>query len=620
MGNTMCGLLGVISRPGRFTSSSFRQALNTLSHRGPDSEGISQTRINDSWEAWQGHRRLSILDLSSLGAQPMTRRFYGSQATLIYNGEIYNYADLKKDMTNDVHFLSKSDTEVLLAGMLRDGPKFLGKANGMFSLALLDEGRQQLTLARDRLGKKPLYVYRTEDVLAFSSELKAFRSLGLPLSINERAMSYYRWLGYIPFGMTIYSECEKFPASSYQLIDFSSHTHKQNDITQYWDPLSGYANEYKYSYSTAIEQFLELLDDAVRIRLEADVPIGAFLSGGVDSSLVVSSLSKIAPSRAKAFTVKFSEPEYDESDTAITTARYLKTDLELLNLTSVDFERQVAKLAYHYDEPFSDSSQIPTMAISEAARRHATVVLTGDGGDEIFLGYPRLRYPEKLSSINRLIASVPFGTHMARTLINTTTGQRLARTALSTLGMSSSNLDSKLHRLKGALDARDPLEIYDYVVCTQYRKLLESSDQRLISPESLFSQAQSVYPNYGWEALKNRSTQENLAALDLVTYMRDDVLVKVDRATMAYSLEARCPLLDYRIVEFGLSLPFEYKFSQGTHKRILRDALSQRMPTGIAKLVKKGFTAPLQSRLKSASNPAIAWNQMIELQWRDTYS
>ena len=612
----MCGIFGIVSRPGRFSESQVLDALCSLSHRGPDDSGIQRVNIGE-WEIWLGHNRLSIIDLSAQAHQPMYgQSAEGKHGWIVFNGETYNFNDLKKDLAKSWHFISNSDTEVLLAGLLTKGPELLKSVNGMLALGLLDCSEGILLLARDRLGKKPLYYYQGIDLLIFSSELKPFRRLGVTLTIDEEALTFYRWLGYIPSEMTIYKECMKLPAANFMRLDLKHSNLNLATLEQYWDPLIGYTRRFEGNYEEAIEEFLYLLDDATEIRLISDVPLGVFLSGGIDSSLVTSSVQKIRPGQVTAFTVKYEDSRFDESPIAIETARQLGIRNQLLNLESKDFQKQIVKIPFHYDEPLSDSSQIPTLAIAEAAREKVTVVLTGDGGDEVFLGYPRYSFFSKLNRVRKAFHSVPKAKDLVITLLNTEIGKRIFTTLLRLLGGNIRKVNSSINRINTILNASSHYQVYDAIMSVHQKPALAANDQADIKEWQLFNLVRDWYPNYSWEALEYRTIKEHFAAIDMVTFMRDDVLVKVDRATMAYSLEARSPLLDYRIIEFGTSLPLNYKSHHGVNKRILRDALSKRLKGNIKSLRKSGFDVPLPDNLPEGADPQTRWNIFVEEQWR----
>jgi asparagine synthase (glutamine-hydrolysing) len=488
----------------------------------------------------------------------------------------------------------------------------------MLALGFLDISKHELLLARDRLGKKPLYVYISDELLVFSSELKPFIHLNIPLSINQNAIAYYKWLGYIPNGLTIYNECIKLSAGNFLSFDLRRSRLDQYHKKQYWDPLTGYANHFNGSYDEAIEEFLYLLDDATKIRLISDVPVGVFLSGGIDSSLIASAVQKTNPGYATAFTVKFMQSDFDESPIAVETAKQLNIDIELLNLDSEDLSRQTEIIPYHYDEPFSDSSQIPTLAISEAARKKVTVVLTGDGGDEVFLGYPRYSFLTKLDRLRKIINRIPMANNLVMSLLRSGIGKSSFISLLKLYGGNIRKVDSSINRIRTALEADSLYQVYDAIMSIHQISSLSSTDRTHIR-KSLYDIVKDWYPEYSWQALEKRTLKEHFSAIDIITFMRDDVLVKVDRATMAYSLEARSPLLDYRIVEFGTSLPEHYKASKGMNKMILRDALAKRLRGKLTKLQKSGFDVPLTGSLPAGPDPQSQWNNFIFMQWKKSY-
>ncbi len=617
----MCGIFGIISRPNLFSENDIKNSLHQIVHRGPDDWGIEKYQIFENWEIWFAQRRLSILDLSKAGHQPMKHKDNKDNLeSIVFNGEIYNFQELKKDLIQNWEFTSNTDTEIILAGLHLYGNDYIKKLNGMLAFAYLNQKERKILLARDRIGKKPIYIYQSQECIIFSSELKAIYSLGLNLTLNNESLSYFRWLGYIPGHLSIYNECKKINAASYIEINITKDKLNISNEVLYWDPLKSYSIKYPYSYNDAIDQFLELLDDSTKKRIVSDVPVGCFLSGGIDSSLVASSLKKLNTKNIDAFTVKFDDNDFDESNIAIETANQLNIPIKILHLKAEDYKNQINKIPFHYDEPFSDSSQIPTLAISEAAKKYVSVVLTGDGGDEVFLGYPRFSYANKIQKINKIGSKIPFYNQFILKNINTKLGRKIFKIILNNLLIKSTNIDSKISKIIDLLNAKDTKEIYDSIICTNPKSSLNNEDFLFLnSKPNYFDTVKSWYPNYSWNSLNDRSLEENFAALDMVSYMKDDVLVKVDRATMAYSLEARSPLLDYRIVEFGTSLPLNYKIKDGVHKRILRDALGRRLKGNVLKLKKMGFGVPLPKDLPAGTSLSSRWNIYIEDEWKKLF-
>ncbi|MBX3271847.1 MAG: asparagine synthase (glutamine-hydrolyzing) [Sandaracinaceae bacterium] len=579
----MCGVLGVLAPRGRFARPDLAAALDTLAHRGPDGAGLTRHDAPHARELWLGHRRLAIVDLSEAAAQPMQR----GEATLVFNGEIYDHVELRASL--DLPLSTSSDTEVLLEGLRAHGPPFLERCNGMWALAYHDASRRELVLARDRLGKKPLYLYEADDVIAFASEPKAFVALGLPLTIDEDARALYRWLGYLPARRTIYRECAKLPAATHLTISLGDPSKRTERL--YWDPLGGFAHRFEGTFDDALDAVSALVDDATRLRVRADVPVGVFLSGGIDSTLVASSVARLGDRATRAFTVQPTDPRFDESPVARATAAQLGVPITVLPLGPEDYARQTDRAATIFDEPFADPSFIPTLAISEAARAHVTVVLTGDGGDELFMGYPWLSHPGRFFELRRHVAWVPGWRPAARYLLGRSWMEPLVRGAARVAKLRSDTARIKIAVLEDVVDARSAEDIYDAFHTMVPRQLLDASVQARLHG-SLLTYARAWYPGYAWDAAASRGTHAILSGLDLVTYLRDDVLVKVDRATMAYGLEARSPLLDHRLVALAQSLDTELKVHRGVHKHPLRQLAARRV-RGVHELAKRGFGIPL---------------------------
>lgn len=611
----MCGIMGVVARPGAFDYADIECAVASLRHRGPDDTGVVQALSTEHWECWIGHTRLSIIDLSDAGHQPMYGASSdGRKGLLVYNGETYNHRRLREGL-DGWSFRSSSDTEVVLAGLLTHGPRFLERTLGMLACGFVDVEARTLTLARDRLGKKPLYVYRTRDVLAFASELKALVTLGLPLTIDAEALAHFRWLGHVPGEMTIYRECKKLAAGSWTSFTLAAPEIATAESGVYWDPFGGFSQRFTGGFDDAVDAVLALIDDAVALRLDADVPVGVFLSGGIDSSLVAASIARQHADAITAFIIKADDPLYDESEVALDTAKRLGLQSHVEFLRQGDYGRQIALVPRHYDEPCSPLSQIPTLAIAEAAARHVKVVLTGDGGDEVFLGYPWLEYPERLFRYRRPLDPFPRTRRFASRFLPTRLGRAGLWTAATALHLNTNNLDTKILIAQDLLEAEQAADLYEDFQAVRSRRALTAADQRLIGRGALLGRAQRWYPAYGWDLLEQQSLPEQLGALEMITWMRDEILVKVDRATMAYSLEARSPLLDHRIIEFGQSLPLSFKIGGGEHKRILRAAASRRVGDAVARRRKTGFGVPAPHGLPPGMDTSSGWNQAVETAW-----
>lgn len=587
----MCGILGVVCSTNRLKRNDIERGLESLHHRGPDDSGLVLQQA-EGVDIWLGHRRLAILDLSPEGAQPMAS---DAGERVIFNGEIYNYLELAKQFA--LRPKTESDTEVLLSGWSSYGEPFIRSMNGMFAAMKWDPRTGEVALIRDRMGKKPLYIYQSDSVWAVASEPKAFEAMGLPLTHDPDAMRLYDYMGYVPGQMSIYKEVSRLKAGHIGRFDIRKRAFSSAPFA---DPIAGHQNQFSGSFDDAVDEFLSIFDDAVSLRLRADVPVGLFLSGGIDSSLVACSLARLQ-SQASVFSVRVLSQEYDESEVAKETTERLGLPLTVLTLSQQDFDRQLAVFWRLLDEPIADVSMIAMLAMSERAREHVKVVLTGDGGDESFVGYPWAAYPEQYGEILGGLNSSPWLASLAQT------GPSLQgiRWISQILGRNPDTAAQKAFFF-GRLLAGDLEDSYD-----AFRAALQLDDQ------SLWGLAHELYPEYEWASLENRTCAEKLSALDLVTYMRDNVLVKVDRATMAYGLEARSPFLDHRIVEFAQSLPADFKYSKGQHKRVLRAALERRLPGAISDGKKRGFGVPLPPSIAyTGSNDFRRWQNYVSKEWR----
>ncbi len=605
----MCGIVGVVARPGRFDAEAVGRAVASLRHRGPDGDGVHRAHAGPHWECWLGHARLAIVDLSPAGAQPMVREGAGS---IVFNGEIYNAAELRARSPRWA-FRSHSDTEALLARALADPRAALTEANAMLAMVLVDAARGRLTVARDRLGKKPLFVYRGPDVLAFASELKAFHALGLDLTLDEDALARYRYLTYIPAPRSIWRQCTKFPAASFATIDLNAETLPELRPATYWDPLGGHARPFRGGYGDALDALDALLADATRRRLEADVPVGLFLSGGIDSSLVAAHVAASNRRDVRAFVVSTGNARSDEAPRAEATARALGLPIETLRVEPAVRARTLDTLSWYFDEPHGALSALAIVEMSAELRKHATVVLTGDGGDEAFLGYPWMGYPALLARPRRILAGLPGSRALIEAALHPRVLPILTR-AVAKVGLNPLSTRRKVQLLRLAVDARSDADVYELFQVTRFREELNSADAARLPRTGLFDETRRVYGSYSWDAVLERGPVELAGAIDLVRYLRDDVLQKVDRATMASSVEARSPLLDYRVIEFAQSLPTSFKTRGRIHKRILRDLAARHVDPGLANLPKRGFA--IASPVDGEPDPILAWSRRVETDWR----
>ncbi len=505
-------------------------------------------------------RRLSILDLSPLGRNPMPRG--EGRLWITYNGEVYNFLELRRELESlGETFRSRTDTEVILAAYDRWGTDCLERFVGMFAFGLWDGTKRRLFLARDRLGKKPLYYARYAGRFVFASELKGLLAdPEFPRELDREALGLYLRYGYVPSPFTIFRAARKLPPAHLATYEPGPAALR---IERYWDPFSVASEPFREVGAEEAEERLEgLLKDAVRLRMIADVPLGAFLSGGIDSSLVVALMQEQSQRPVKTFTIRFENPEFNEADHAAAIARHLRTEHYEETCSAASMREVIDVLADTLDEPFADSSSIPTYIVSRMTRRHVTVALSGDGGDELFFGYPRYTW---LAWARRLLEAP----------------RPLRRGAARAVGIVP------LRR------ARRAAEILRQDGPEQYDRFISFFPEE--EAAGLCGGAVSRYPVYE-QALKSLSSwpwRERPPLLDLVTYLPEDILTKVDRASMAVSLEARAPLLDHRVVEFVLRLPLRYKYRDGTTKWLLRRLLYRRVPRRLLDRPKMGFGVPL---------------------------
>jgi asparagine synthase (glutamine-hydrolysing) len=610
----MCGFVIAITRPGVFEREAVEHSVSELVHRGPDASAISVERLGE-WEVWLGHQRLAIQDLDPRANQPMT--IEGS--SIVYNGEVYNARDLRRKLDRRDWF-SSSDTEVLLATLRERGPASLSDVNGMFAFAYLDREARTVTVARDRLGQKPLYVYRTPERLIAASELKSILSLleksGTTLERDERAMAHYRWLGYLPFSYTPYKEIERFRAATWASFRLAQAAIEPQRQACFWDPFAHLNANAFGTLSEASEACAALLDDATAIRTVSDRPIGVFLSGGIDSNLVATSLAK---AHKNALAISVASPGFDESAEAERNAKLLGLPFLRIELSQASYQAQLERIQDTFDEPFADQSAIPLMALCQEAVSHVTVALTGDGGDEPFVGYPWHSFPERIwgGLPGRAVRSIPGQAAVrlgAARFIRSSAGKGAIRLLERAAGRNPDTARAKAFIVEELLQAASPAQLYDVLHSAQPPSSLAARDTNILE-RPLLEAAKSVYSEYSWEALDERPLCEQLAALDLVTYLRDGVLVKADRSSMAYSMELRSPFLDHRLVEFGLSLPLRYKVRGGTHKLILRDILRSRLVPAVADRPKSGFGVALPQELPEAPTERGRWVKHCEDVW-----
>jgi asparagine synthase (glutamine-hydrolysing) len=563
-----------------------------LHHRGPDGSGIWSE--GDSGITL-GHRRLAIIDLSPLAAQPMVSRC--ERFVLTFNGEVYNYRDLRAALEREgATFCGESDTEVLLAAVAQWGiVRALRAANGMLAMAVWDRRNRVLTLARDRLGKKPLYYGMAGGDFIFASELKALRTYpGFGARVDRSSVALYMRHGYIPAPHTIYEGVAKVPPASYVEVRADG----IGEPTAYWslaaEPGSGAIGDLEPGLATnELDRRLRL---ATRQRMVADVPLGAFLSGGIDSTTVVALMQAQSDRPIRTFSIGFAEREYNEAEDARLIASHLGTDHTELYVSSEQAQSVIPELPMIYDEPFGDSSQIPTCLLSKMTRDYVTVALSGDGGDESFAGYNRYFSGERIRSHRERIPR-PLRVAAAAGLrsLPDKTWKRWVERANPILPhrLRSLRLDGKLTYAADLLDASRPESLYQVLVTHWGNTVM--ADPSVVPHATHFDRRSP--------SADKMDFVHRMMHLDTQTYLPDDILVKVDRATMQYSLEARAPLLDYEVVEYAWSLPLDLKVRDGKGKWLLRQVMNRYVPSALTERPKRGFAVPLDHWLRGPLRP-----------------
>lgn len=562
----MCGIAGFFSKSGFIKPEEITVMTNCLAHRGPDADG----NFTENGIAL-GHRRLSILDLSTAANQPMLSA--NERFVIAFNGEVYNY----KEIATELGLITKttSDTEVLLEAFAKVGEQFIHKCNGMFAIVLYDRQTQDLYIYRDRMGIKPVYYYWDGDNFAFASELKALRALPnikAKLSLDKVALNNYLHLEYIPAPRSIYNEIKKQPAGTYIKLSKGVLT-----VNTYWKLEDKITDNLEYNELEAKNKLRELLESSVRYRMISDVPFGTFLSGGTDSSVVTAVAQSISPTPVNTFTIGFNNEKFNERPYAEAVAKHLGTNHHEMVVDYADALALVDRVVDAYDEPMSDSSAINTMLVSKMARQHVTMTLAGDGGDELFLGYGMYTWAQRLSDPVIKSLRKPIGI---------------------ALGLGN-------NRFKRAA------QLFNYENQTEVKSHIYSQEQYVFSQTEL---PQILHSNYFTGIELNQATGnvarkltpvEEQAIFDMKYYLKDDLLVKVDRASMQYALETRVPLLDYRIVEFSLNLYQGLKIKGGTTKYLLKQVLYDYVPKQLFDRPKWGFAVPMAQWFKQELEPMV---------------
>jgi asparagine synthase (glutamine-hydrolysing) len=591
----MCGIAGFFDSqcgPAEKYHAVASAMASCLAHRGPDDSG---TWLDPDAGLALAHRRLSILDLSTAGRQPMIS--HCGRYVIVFNGEIYNHLDLRADLEaagSAPIWRGHSDTETLLAHIGAHGiERTLDACVGMFAFAIWDRVHRQLVLARDRMGEKPLFYGWADGVFLFGSELKALRAHpAFRGTLNREALCLLLRYNYVPAPHSIFEGIFKLPAGCLLTVGADERTARAATPEQYWSfsrvALQGEQNPFSGDEVAAADQLERELGRAIQSQSIADVPLGALLSGGVDSSTVVALMQAHSTRAVKTFTIGFNERDHDEAVYAAAVARHLRTDHTELFLTSQDALDLIPELPRVYDEPFADSSQLPTQLVMRLARQHVTVALSGDGADELFGGYNRYRL---LPATWRRVGWVPSSVRrvMGSSLLHLSSQQwdRVLRPLALLLGIAQPG--DKVHKLAARMKHIGDIEDLFLSAVSAWEdpgQAVHATNE----PHSFLADKSS------WPALRNPVAR--MMALDAVTYLPDDILTKVDRASMAASLEARAPYLDHRVVAFACQLPMDLKLRGRRGKWLLRQVLHRYVPTTLVERPKMGFSVPLDTWLR----------------------
>lgn len=561
----MCGIVGFIA--GKFSEQDLRSQTDCLLHRGPDAGGYY---YDASHKVGFGHRRLSIIDLSATANQPMLSA--DGRYVMVYNGEVYNFQTLQQKLPGHA-WRSHSDSEVILELFAKYGTESFAWLNGMFAIAILDKQTGEVTLVRDPVGIKPIYYYYDGESFAFGSELKAIKRLNPHLQLNRQAIPYFLHLAYIPTPLTIYEQVHKFPSGHYLQVKWEGASATLSSFRAFWKSSHHISTEVISNEAEAKKQLKDILFKAVERQLISDVPSGSFLSGGIDSSTVTAVASKVSATKIKTFSIAVVDGKVNEAPYAAAIAKYLDTEHYELPIRQQDILDMVPDLLSVYDEPFGDTSAFPTMLVSKLARKYVTVALSGDGGDEQFMGYGMYTWAERLN--NPLLKFLRKPLHTASTM-----APDYYRKAGRMLNYPSGKMKSHIFSQEffHAAEVADLLNYNDYS--------FEEINKSIESPRRL-------------------SPKEEQSFWDLAYYLQDDLLVKVDRASMKYSLETRVPLLDLEVLQFSLNLHEDLKLRNGQSKYLLKSVLYDLIPASYFDRPKWGFGIALDKLMQQELRPLV---------------
>ena len=581
----MCGLIGLISNQKQ--DEVLDAMLEVLDYRGPDDCGGLIHQSGDRF-VHLGQNRLAIQDTSDNGHQPFVSDC--GQYVLVFNGEVYNFKAIRVELEAlGQAFVSGSDTEVLLYAYKQWGIKCIDKFIGMFVFAMLDKSENNLTLVRDRAGVKPLYYYDDNGEFAFASELKSFHHLpSFSKQLNKSVLPYYFQFGFIPAPHTIFENTFKLEAGYYLQYDLLSNTYEN---IQYWDVEEYYLKEKtKNSEQQIMEDLEDLLTDAVNLRMVSDVPVGVFLSGGYDSTLVTALLAQDKSRKLHTFTIGFEDKKYNEAEHAKVVSQHFKTKHTEYYVSNQDMLEKIKSLPFYYDEPFADSSSIPTMIVAELAKKDATVALSADGGDETFCGYSKYFMLQRFEST----FNSSFKKGSINKLLNLFSEKQAERVnSWLPKKRQATNIQDKYMKFKRAMGSNSLADMF----CSASSYVDETDVSRFLKIDS------NLFNKFKFN--QDLSFMDNMMLNDYKTFMVDDVLTKVDRACMSNSLEGREPLLDHRIIEFMARVPIDIKYKNKQGKYLLRQILYKHIPKSLVDKPKAGFQIPLVDWMLNELKPLV---------------
>ncbi len=591
----MCGIAGYLgSTPN--PNICLNKMAEAINHRGPDNLG---NWVDESEGIGFAHARLSILDLSSAGHQPM--HSVSKNFVMIFNGEIYNHLVLRSelDSINQRNWYGHSDTETLLAAIEEWGlSRTLKKAKGMFAIALWDKSNKNLSLACDRVGEKPIYYGWVNNQFVFASELKAIKKFPeFKNSIDRSSLALFLRLNSIPAPYSIYKDIYKVEPGQIISLEAGSKKFKKHNFWSIEKVYNkGNMNQFSFSSSEAVNKLENVLSNAVSSQMLSDVPLGAFLSGGIDSSTVVALMQSFSDEKVNTFTIGFNAKEFDEAKHAGMVAKHLGTNHFEKYVTEDDALDVIPKIPYIYDEPFADSSQIPTYLVSKFAKQKVTVALSGDAGDELFGGYNRYIYGEKM--FNKVAKAPVFIKKLMSQTILSMTEEKCDSILRGLTNNRFTNVGHKLHKVSNVLSSKSIRDLHFKLVSQIYNP----SDWLINAKEY------ETLLNDDTERFEELNSVEQMMAYDLITYLPTDILTKVDRAAMSVSLETRIPFLDPEVIEFSASLPLEFKIRNGVTKWALREVLYKHVPKDLIERPKMGFAVPLAEWLRG---PLKDWAESL---------